>query len=324
MTTIISIENLSVVYRTGGEKIYALTRLSLPIEAGEIFAVVGESGCGKTTMGLAVAGLLPANADVDGRIMWQGTDLTKLDEDAWRQVRGRHIGFVFQEPAQALNPVLTIGQQLKEVLQCHHGYRGPALHEKATEWLHRVAMPEPERWLRAYPHELSGGLKQRAMFAIALAGEPELLIADEPTTALDVTIQAAILELVRDLRRVLNLTVIWITHDMGVVQELADRVAVMYGGRLMEVGPVGRVLSRPLHPYTRGLIQANPVFAPPGRLPEPIPGHPPDLREPLHGCPFAPRCPERLEPCETAFPEEVMEDERRVACWLYENVRTVR
>ena len=279
-----------------------LRRVSFEVRRGEIFGLVGESGCGKSLTALSLMGLLPAQGRIlGGAIHLAGVaELSTLDEKTRRRLRGRRMAMIFQEPAGALNPVLSIGFQIVEVLRLHRGLRRRAARAEAIELLRRVAMPDPEERLGAYPHQLSGGQQQRAMIAMALAGNPDLLIADEPTTALDVTVQAQVLELLLDLRRDLGLSVLLITHDLGVVAETADRVGVMYAGEMVELAPVRDLFERPAHPYTRALLSALPRLA--GGVPKGIPGRPPEPADRPMGCAFAPRCAEVLATCHETVP----------------------
>ncbi len=270
--------------------------ISFSISRGEILALVGESGCGKSLTGLAILGLLPPGIKIfKGKINFKGRDLTKLSFEEYRRVRGAEIAIIFQDPMTTLNPVFTVGDQIAEVLTLHRGLSKKEALTEAARLLAEVGIPSPRERLRSYPHELSGGMRQRAMIAMALAGEPELLIADEPTTALDVTIQAQILTLLKEIREKTGLTVLLISHDLSVVAELADRVAVMYAGRLVEEASVKELFSSPLHPYTKALLAALPrpyerrLFAIPGRVPSP--GKWPK------GCKFADRCPWTYERC---------------------------
>jgi peptide/nickel transport system ATP-binding protein len=296
--------------------------VSLRIDAGESLGVVGESGSGKTMLALALMGLLPAGARVRGEVWLQeakeveavkekgagesgvraGKNLVTLNEREWRTVRGGKIAMVFQEPMTSLNPVMRIGAQIEEAIRAHEsGLTAGDRKRRAAEALRRAAVPEPEARAEQFPHQLSGGLRQRAMIAMALAAGPRLLIADEPTTALDVTVQKQILDLLDHLRRELQLGLLFITHDLGVVAQVADRVAVMYAGRIIEEGPVGEVLASPRHPYTQGLLNASPTLER-GKL-SPIPGAVPQLTALPPGCAFEPRCGLRRAECTVAVPD---------------------
>jgi len=283
-----------------------VNEVSLRIAPGEALGLVGESGSGKTMLSLALMGLLPEGARVSGKAgLDSGTakkSLTALSEEQWRSVRGREIAMIFQEPMTSLNPVIRVGEQIEEAICVHKPELAAAeVKSKTLEALHKAAIPEPEVRAMQYPHQLSGGLRQRAMIAMALAGEPKLLIADEPTTALDVTVQKQVLELLGRLRRELKLGLLFITHDLGVVAQVADRVMVMYAGRIVEEGSVRDVLNAPRHPYTQGLLKASPTLER-GKL-TPIKGTVPRLTAMPPGCAFEPRCELRREECLRAVPE---------------------
>lgn len=299
------VDHLRTVFplRTGGEAA-AVNDVSFTLHRGETLGLVGESGSGKSVTALSIIRLVqPPGRIAAGRIVFDGQDLMTLQEPALRAIRGRRIGFVFQEPMVALNPVYTIGQQIAETLSVHGLARGAAARARAVEWLDAVRIPDPHRRAGAYPHQLSGGLRQRGMIALALCAEPSLVIADEPTTALDVTVQAEILDLLRDLRGRLGLSLLLITHDLGVVAEMADKVAVMYGGRIVERGPVTEVFTQPAHPYTRGLLACLPGLSATARLTA-IPGTVPSLGMFPPGCGFATRCADRVAVCDTAPPPD--------------------
>jgi oligopeptide/dipeptide ABC transporter ATP-binding protein len=307
---------------TAAGRVRPVNDVSLRIDAGESLGLVGESGSGKTMLALALMGLLPAGARVRGEVWLQeakeveevkekgagesrvraGKNLVTLNEREWRTVRGGKIAMVFQEPMTSLNPVMRIGAQIEEAIRAHEsGLTAGDRKRRAAEALRRAAVPEPEARAEQFPHQLSGGLRQRAMIAMALATGPRLLIADEPTTALDVTVQKQILDLLDHLRRELQLGLLFITHDLGVVRQVADRVAVMYAGRIIEEGPVGEVLASPRHPYTQGLLNASPTLER-GKL-LPIPGSVPQLTALPPGCAFEPRCGLRRAECTVAVPE---------------------
>jgi peptide/nickel transport system ATP-binding protein len=289
------------------------------LQRGQTLAVVGESGSGKSLTALALAGLLPAGVRwVAGDGRFDGQGLRGLAPAAWRRLQGRHIGMIFQEPMSSLNPVMRVGAQIVEGLRAHLALTPAAARERAVELLRQVQIPEPERRVDQHPHQLSGGQRQRVMIAMALACDPALLIADEPTTALDVTVQAGILRLLQQLQRERGLALLLITHDLGVVQQVADRALVMYGGRLMEQGPADAVLRAPRHPYTRGLLRARPS----GRLPrtqrlQEIPGTVAAPAPGRRGCPFAPRCAEAGPRCTAELPPLMPTGpDRASACWL--------
>jgi oligopeptide/dipeptide ABC transporter ATP-binding protein len=296
----------------------AVDGVSFTIGRGETLGLVGESGSGKSVTALSIVRLVsPPGRIAGGRVVLDGQNLLDLDEPSMRRVRGRRIGFIFQEPMVALNPVYTIGYQIRETLAVHGLARGAAARRRAVELLAAVRVPDPERRADEYAHQLSGGLRQRAMIALAIAAEPALVIADEPTTALDVTVQAEILDLLRDMRREFHLSMLLITHDLGVIAETADRVAVMYAGRIVETSPVADVFADPKHPYTRGLLASIPTGAPGARL-RVIPGVVPPLGALPPGCAFAPRCPDRFEPCDRIAPDVTpLGPERGVRCHLH-------
>jgi peptide/nickel transport system ATP-binding protein len=302
---LLEVEDLHVHFVTTRGVVRAVEGLSYKVRAGEVVALVGESGCGKSVSSLAIMRLLaqPAGRIVAGRILFQGNNLLELSEDGMREIRGRDIAMIFQEPMTSLNPVLTIGFQIMEPLLIHLGMSMEAARARAVELLKMVGIPDPERRLDQYPHQFSGGMRQRVMIAIGLACNPKLIIADEPTTALDVTIQAQILKLMKDLSRDLGIALVVITHNLGVVARYADRVNVMYSARIAEQGTAREIFSRPLHPYTAGLLRSVPrLDQPRGRKLETIEGMPPNLLDPPLGCRFAPRCPARLDACVAAPP----------------------
>ncbi|WP_226504715.1 ABC transporter ATP-binding protein [Pseudomonas sp. MWU16-30317] len=297
-TPLLDVRNLRVEFGKPSTPLIAVNDLSLQVQAGETLAIVGESGCGKSVTALALTRLLHGSqARLSGSVRYRGESLSDLDERAMRAIRGRHIGMIFQDPMSALNPVMSIGDQLIEAIQAHHPLPRAQARARAVELLERVRIPEPHKRLDDYPHRFSGGMRQRVVIAMALAGGPSLLIADEPTTALDVTIQAQILHLLASLQREMGMGLILITHDLGVVAETADRVMVMYAGRKVEEQPVHGLFAHPRHPYTRGLIGARPALQleaiGPGkrrvRLKE-IPGMVPMLSQLPVGCAFAARC----------------------------------
>jgi len=300
----------------------AVDGVDLTIGRGETLGVVGESGCGKTVTAMTVLKLIamPPGKIVDGRILWKGRDLVPLDPDEMRRIRSREIAIVFQEPMTSLNPVYTVGEQIAEVVRLHQGLSRREAMDRAVEMLRLVHVPAPEQRVRDYPHQLSGGMRQRVMIAMALICGPELLIADEPTTALDVTIQAQILDLLGEMKERLGMAVMLITHAMGVVAETAERVAVMYAGRVVEEAPVDQLFARPLHPYTQGLIRSIPRLDTAGgkqRRLEAITGTVPSLLDPPPGCRFAPRCTFAIGACTKAVPElRTIEDDHKVACIL--------
>jgi oligopeptide/dipeptide ABC transporter ATP-binding protein len=294
MSELLEVKRLTVELPTPRGWVRPVNEVSLRIAAGETLGLVGESGSGKTMLSLALMGLLPVGARVSGEAILSGEktpprNLVGLREKEWRAVRGGEIAMVFQEPMTSLNPVLAVGGQVAEAIRAHEpGLSGAEVKKRTTAALRRASVPEPEERAKQFPHQLSGGLRQRVMIAMALAAGPRLLIADEPTTALDVTVQKQVLGLLNDLRRDMGLGMLFITHDLGVVAQVADRVAVMYAGRIVESGAAEDVLTRPAHPYTKGLLAASPTLLR-GKL-EPIPGSVPQLYALPSGCAFAPRC----------------------------------
>jgi peptide/nickel transport system ATP-binding protein len=316
---LLSVRDLQVRFTTSRGQVRALAGVSFDLKAGETLGLVGESGCGKTVTALAVLRLLPSpQATMQGEIRFQGEDLLKQPEEYLRRIRGNRIAMVFQEPMTALNPVLNIGEQVAEVLRLHRGLKNAAALEEAARALARVGLPEPASRLRQYPHELSGGLRQRVLMAMALACGPSLLIADEPTTALDVTIQAQILALLRELKDDLGLSVLFITHNLGIVAQTADRVAVMYAGLIVEQALTGEIFAHPGHPYTRGLLGSVPRLdfrRPPGAPLEAIKGQLPQAPPP--GCLFQDRCPEARGQCAGPPPWLEVAPEHWVRCWNF-------
>jgi peptide/nickel transport system ATP-binding protein len=323
VTALLQVEDLKTHFFTRDGVVRAVDGVSFSVAEGETLAVVGESGCGKSVTSLSILRLIasPPGRIVAGRLLFQGRDLLQKSEGEMRALRGNDISMIFQEPMTSLNPVLTVGRQIAEALELHQGLASAAATARAGEMLKLVHIPEPERRLRQYPHELSGGMRQRVMIAMALACSPKLLIADEPTTALDVTIQAQILDLMRELKARTGAAILLITHDLGVVAEMAERVVVMYAGRKVEEAPVGALFSLPRHPYTRGLLGSIPRLGDAAaaggrrRLAE-IPGMVPSLREPMAGCSFAPRCPLAQPRCRAEYPPlEEKSPGHLAACW---------
>jgi peptide/nickel transport system ATP-binding protein/oligopeptide transport system ATP-binding protein len=319
---VLDVKDLGVVFRLEDSEIYAVSGVGFSLMPGEVLGVVGESGSGKSVTMLALLGLLPTPPAriVSGRAMMGGRDLLRLGGRELRAVRGGEVGIIFQDPMTSLNPVFTIGYQIMEPLREHLGLGRKEARERAVELLGRVGIPSPRSRLGDFPHQFSGGMRQRVMIAIALAGGPKVLIADEPTTALDVTIQAQIVELIGTLRRDLGMAIAWITHDLGVVAGIADRVMVMYGGLVAERAPVCRLFAAPRHPYTRALLGALPSLTK-GRVErlESIGGQPPMMTEFPRACPFAPRCPQVHDRCLAANPPLMrIGDGHEAACWLVE------
>ncbi len=303
---VLDVRGLKTVFRTRGGEIHAVNDVSFHLDRGEVLGVVGESGSGKSVTMMSLIRLLPSPpADIrGGEVVLNGTDLLKMDADSLRRVRGAKVGFVFQDPMTSLNPVFTIGNQIMEPLRAHMGMTKSQAEVRAIELLDLVGIPDAKKRLRAYPHQFSGGMRQRVMIAIALSCNPDVLIADEPTTALDVTIQAQILELMKELRRKLGMAIIWITHDLGVIAGIADRVMVMYGGQVVEHAPVGELFANPQHPYTRALLQTVPKIsgAREARL-KVIEGQPPMMTGAPHACPFRARCEYRHDACDKVNPQ---------------------
>jgi oligopeptide transport system ATP-binding protein len=316
------VKNLKTRFHTQEGTVYAVNGVSYTLDEGETLGVVGESGCGKSVHALSIMGLVPRPpGEVDAEsIMFRGRDLTKLSAEEMRLLRGSEIAMVFQDPMTSLNPVLTVGHQITEALKLHLGMDNQQSRERAAELLSMVGIPSAKNRLDDYPHQFSGGMRQRAMIAMALSCNPQLLIADEPTTALDVTIQAQILDLVRRLRDKIGMAMIWITHDLGVVAGLADTLNVMYAGFIVERGPNNEVFSDTRHPYTLGLLGSLPRMDQKGEKLFSIEGSPPDLRVEPKGCPFAPRCIYRIDKCweENPMLEPVTDgaSNHLAACWV--------
>ena len=325
---LLEVDDLKTYFFTRDGVVRAVDGVSYTVFPGETLAVVGESGCGKSVTSLSVLRLIPSPPGriVGGAIRFLGVDLVGVEEAEMRRIRGNEISMIFQEPMTSLNPVLTIGRQIGETLRLHQGLDAKAATRRAIEMLTLVNIPEADRRVAQYPHQLSGGMRQRVMIAMALACNPKLLIADEPTTALDVTIQAQILDLMRELKEKIGAAIVLITHDLGVVAEMAQRVVVMYAGRKVEESPVVPLFRRPLHPYTRGLLNSVPRLGatlagdPRRRLME-IPGIVPSLREEIRACAFAPRCPFATDRCHRESPAlEERQPGRFVACFEWERV----
>jgi len=323
MATLLEVRNLKTTFQTAAGVVRAVDGVSWDIQEGETVALVGESGCGKSVSALSVMQLVapPAGRIEGGEIFFKGRDLLKLTEEEMRHVRGREIAMIFQEPMTSLNPVLTIGRQLTEGLEIHLNMTPEQSRARAIELLAMVGIPDPERRLAQYPHHFSGGMRQRMMIAMALACKPPLILADEPTTALDVTIQAQILELMRDLSRRLGVAMLIITHNLGVVARYADRVNVMYAGRIIERATAAELYANPRHPYTLGLLRSVPRLDEPRRARlAPIEGQPPDLTRLPAGCAFSPRCSFRVERCAEAPPLIAVDAAHTSACWECERL----
>ena len=318
MSDLLALEHVDVGFATEDGRVSAVSDVSLSVSEGEIFGLVGESGCGKTTLAMALMGLLPATAHVAGSVRFQGLELLGLPPDELRKLRGDRISMIFQDPMTSLDPTFSVGEQVAETITAHRDVDDARARERALELLGDVGIPEPERRFDDAPHRLSGGMRQRVVIATALANEPALVLADEPTTALDVTIQAQVLDLLRDLRTRLQTTIVLITHDLGVVAQICDRVGVMYAGQLVEVAPVSEIFGSPRHPYTQALLAALPTQQQvPGSL-RVIPGRVPNLADPPPGCRFSTRCPYVMDVCATVPPLAHETDEHLIACWLSE------
>ena len=318
---LLRVRDLSVHFQTSLGRLRAVAGVNLELPGGKTLGLVGESGCGKTVTALSVMRLLPPQTtEIGGGVYFAGENLLALSPEDMRRIRGNRIGMIFQEPMTSLNPVFTVGEQVAEVLRQHRRLSHREARAEAIGALTRVGLAEAARRYDQYPHELSGGLRQRVLIAMALACEPELLIADEPTTALDVTIQAQILALLTRLRDELNLAVLFITHNLGVVAQTAERVAVMYAGLIVEEAPTTELFRRPCHPYTRGLLISVPKLDfhhPLGRILPAIPGQVPGGQEIPSGCLFRDRCPEAFDPCETPPPWLTVGSDHKARCWLY-------
>ncbi|MFI1192673.1 ABC transporter ATP-binding protein [Micromonospora sp. NPDC020750] len=312
---LLEVDDLSVTFaRRGQRTVHAVDGVSFAVDAGEVVGLVGESGCGKSVTSLAIMGLLPKQPGlkVGGKAVFDGTDLLQLDDRSRRDIRGRDVAMIFQDPLSSLNPVIPIGLQVTEVLTRHRGMRGEAAKKEAADLLDRVGIPDPRRRLKEYPHQLSGGMRQRALIAMAVACQPRLLIADEPTTALDVTIQAQILELLKDLVRDSGTALVMITHDLGVVAGMCETINVLYGGRVVETARRRPLFREPRHPYTVGLLGSVPrLDAGRGERLNPIPGSVRDLLAWPDGCAFAPRCTRRIDECVGEPPELVLAHDGR-------------
>ncbi|MBI5201183.1 MAG: ABC transporter ATP-binding protein [Elusimicrobia bacterium] len=319
---LLSVRNLRTQFHVEGAVIRAVDGLSYDLHPGKTLAIVGESGSGKSVHALSILKLLPEPPAkiVGGEILFRGRDLLRASLAELRTIRGNRIAMIFQEPMTSLNPVLTVGEQIAEAVVEHQNVSAKAGMDKAVELLRKVGIPNPDKRVKDFPHQFSGGMRQRAMIAIALSCEPDILIADEPTTALDVTIQAQILDLIRRLQADLRMAVILITHNIGVVAGMADDVVVMYAGRAVEKASVSEIFKHPKHPYTKGLLASVPsIYERKDRLAA-IGGQPPDLGGDLKGCPFAPRCPDVFDPCEKEDPLEYYVGDHHMAnCFLYKD-----
>jgi len=317
---VLSVRNLKVDFATRRGLLHAIDDVSFEIAKGEVLGVVGESGAGKSVTGAAIIGLIdPPGRIVGGEIKLSGTRIDNLPAEQMRRIRGKRIGVIFQDPLTSLNPLYRIGDQLTETITTHLALSQQAARRRAIELLAEVGIPAPDKRIDGYPHEFSGGMRQRVVIALAIAAAPELIIADEPTTALDVSIQAQIIALIKKLGREHGTAVMLVTHDMGVIAEIADRVAVMYSGRIAEIGPVRDVVHHPLHPYAKGLMGAIPTLdTTVSRLVQ-IPGSMPRLSAIPKGCAFNPRCAQAFERCRIERPEPLPREGRQVACHLYDD-----
>jgi len=317
---LLQVRDLTVEFPGRRGLLRALDRVSFDVKAGEVLGVVGESGAGKSLTGVAIVGLLePPGRVAGGEVVFDGSRIDTLGPEALRRIRGRRIGMIFQDPLTTLNPLYTIGRQLTETMQTHLSLSDAEARRRAIGWLDRVGIPAAAQRIDAYPHEFSGGQRQRVVIALALCAEPALVIADEPTTALDVSIQAQIITLLKGLTRDHGTAVMLITHDMGVIAETADRVAVMYAGRVAEIGPVAEVIRRPGHPYTEGLMASIPSLEHRVDRLRQIDGSMPRLDSIPSGCRFHPRCPRAFARCLTQQPELLAAGATRAACWLHAN-----
>lgn len=318
---LLQVRNLKTSFFTHLGEVQAVRDISFDLEKGDILGIVGESGSGKSVTSLSIIGLVDDPGEiVAGEILFEGVNLAKLREYELNKYRGNDISMIFQDPMTSINPVYSIGNQIVEVIMAHQNISKPKAKKRAIELLNLVGIPNPEERLGSYPHEFSGGMRQRVMIAMALANNPKLLIADEPTTALDVTIQAQILDLMRDLKNKADASIIFITHDLGVIAELCNKVIVMYGGKIMEKADIMSLYGKPQHPYTVGLMQSvpKPKTGYKTRL-VPIEGSPPDLMDPPTGCPFSPRCKHAMEVCLQEMPPLYkIQDTQFAACWLHD------
>ncbi|RBP07880.1 ABC transporter ATP-binding protein [Rossellomorea aquimaris] len=319
MNQVLSVQDLHVQFSTYGGEVKAVRGVSFDLHKGETLAIVGESGCGKSVTSQSIMRLIPSPPGklTNGRILFKGKDLLNVTEPQMRKIRGADISMIFQDPMTALNPTLTIGEQIIEGILQHNDVSKNQARQKAIEMLTLVSIPNPEERLKQYPHQFSGGMRQRIVIAMSLVCEPDVIIADEPTTALDVTIQAQILELFKEIQQKTGVSIILITHDLGVVAQVADRIAVMYAGKIVEEGNRREIFYHPQHPYTQGLLKSVPRLDLDGEDLIPIPGSPPDLFSPPLGCPFVPRCEKAMEVCDRVYPAKTqLSNDHHVDCWL--------
>ncbi|AND37836.1 MULTISPECIES: ABC transporter ATP-binding protein [Cytobacillus] len=319
MEKVLEVKDLHVTFTTYGGEVQAVRGVTFDLYKGETLAIVGESGCGKSVTSQSIMRLIPSPPGriADGAVLFKGKDLTKLKESEMRNIRGADISMIFQDPMTALNPTITIGEQIIEGIMQHEPISRQDARKKALEMLNLVGIPNPSERLKHYPHQFSGGMRQRIVIAMALVCAPEVLIADEPTTALDVTIQAQILDLFKDIQKKTGVSIIIITHDLGVVAQVADRIAVMYAGKIVEAGERREIFYNPQHPYTKGLLNSVPRLDLDGADLVPIGGSPPDLFAPPAGCPFAARCGFAMEVCDRVYPYKThISRDHHVDCWL--------
>ena len=324
MTSLLTIKNLSTHFYSAGRTVRALDGVSLEIEEGGAFGLVGETGCGKSVTALSILRLIPTPPGriVGGEVQFRGKNLLELPEDEMRSIRGKEISMIFQEPMTSLNPVFRVGDQMAEVLMLHQQLDRSQALDRAVEMLGKVHIPDARRVIKQFPHQLSGGMRQRVMIAMELSCQPSLLIADEPTTALDVTIQAQILRLIKEMKKEFHTSILLITHDLGVVAEMCDRIAVMYAGSIVEQAPVDEIFTNPKHPYTQGLWGAIPLIDQEKETLCVIPGNVPDLSQPPAGCKFHPRCSFRFVPCDRISPPLVQTSPGHlISCFLYEEAK---
>lgn len=318
--TLLRVDNLKTSFMTSNGEVQAVRGVSFEVKRAEIVGIVGESGSGKSITNMSLLKLLPDTAVIkDGSVMFQGRDLTKLSMKELREIRGEKIAMIFQDPMSSLNPLIPVGDQVAEMIRIHHRDKSrEAVRQEVLKRFVEVRIPEPEKRYHAYPHEFSGGMRQRVMIAMALANNPELLIADEPTTALDVTIQDQIIRQMRELKEQHGTSIIFITHDLGVIAELCEKVEVMYGGLIMEEAPIDELFEHPSHPYTLGLLESMPsIQQDKAERLIPIPGSPPDMTNPPAGCPFAPRCRYARKICAAELPElQPVGEGHSARCWL--------
>lgn len=317
---LLKVENLVTQFSTSNHDVTAVNNISFHVDRGETVCIVGESGCGKSMTALSIMGLLPQNGKISqGKIDFQGDDLATYSEKQLRDIRGKDISMIFQEPMTALNPVFTIGFQLRESFLTHNKMSKTEANDQGIKLLGKVGLPSPKELMNQYPHELSGGMVQRVMIAMALSCSPALLLADEPTTALDVTIQSQILDLIQELKDEFNMGLLLITHDMGVVSGIADRVIIMYAGKVIEEGTVKEIFSTPKHPYTKGLLNSVPDVNDPDFKLESIPGSLPNIDEKINGCRFHPRCKYAMDICKVKDPTSFsFSQTHKTNCWLHE------